>query len=75
MDPLINNFELETLIAHPSAGSVIEFSKVIPLLTSHRADSEYVFEVIAPSIPGYGWSSPAHQKGLNIPQVNRIIDI
>ena len=75
MQPLITNFELETLIAHPSAGSVIEFSKVIPLLTSPRADSEYVFEVIAPSIPGYGWSSPAHQKGLNIPQVNRIMDI
>lgn len=75
MQPLITNFELETLIAHPSAGSVIEFSKVIPLLTSPRADSEYVFEVIAPSIPGYGWSSPAHQKGLNIPQVSRILEI
>ena len=56
------------------AGSVIEFSKVIPMLTTPRPDSDFVFEVIAPSIPGYGWSSPAHKKGLNIPQVNKILN-
>ena len=43
------------------------------MLTTPRPDSEFVFEVIAPSIPGYGWSSPAHKKGLNIPQVSKIL--
>ena len=43
------------------------------MLTTPRPDSEFVFEVIAPSIPGYGWSSPAHKKGLNIPQVINIL--
>ena len=43
------------------------------MLTTPRPDSEFVFEVIAPSIPGYGWSSPAHKKGLNIPQVSIIL--
>ena len=56
------------------SGSVIEFSKVIPLLTTPRPDSEFVFDVIAPSIPGYGWSSPAHKVGLNIPQVDITAD-
>ena len=53
----------------------MEFSKLLPVLTRPRADSEFVFEVIAPSIPGYGWSSPARKKGLNIPQVPRETEV
>jgi pimeloyl-ACP methyl ester carboxylesterase len=38
------------LIVHGWPGGVIEFTKVIPILTAAGHD------VIAPSLPGYGWS-------------------
>ena len=38
-------------------GSVAEFLNIVPLLTSASPDRDFVFEVIAPSIPGYGFSS------------------
>ena len=40
-------------------GSVVEFERLIPLLTSPSAAAgrDFVFEVVAPSIPGYGFSS------------------
>lgn len=47
-------------------GSVFEFYKIIPLLTNPIGNSEFAFEVIAPSIPGYGWSEQSHKKGSNI---------
>ncbi len=47
-------------------GSVVEFERLIPLLTSPSAAAgrDFVFEVVAPSIPGYGFSSaPAKVRG------------
>lgn len=41
---------------HGWPGSVREFYEIIPLLTTPHDKSEYVFEVVAPSLPGYGWS-------------------
>lgn len=40
---------------------------MIPMLTdpaSHGGSDDDAFEVIAPSIPGYGFSEGAHRKGL-----------
>jgi pimeloyl-ACP methyl ester carboxylesterase len=51
---------------------VVEFLHILPLLTTPWKDSDFVFEVVAPSIPGYGWSSAAARQGLNIPQCARI---
>ena len=42
--------KLPILIVHGWPGGVIEFVKVIPLLTAAGHD------VVAPSLPGYGWS-------------------
>lgn len=47
---------LPLLLMHGWPGSVREFYDFIPLLTTGSDKSEYVFEVIAPSLPGYGWS-------------------
>ncbi|XP_037941789.1 juvenile hormone epoxide hydrolase 1-like [Teleopsis dalmanni] len=47
------------LLLHGWPGSVREFYEFIPLLTTPNAKSDYVFEVIAPSLPGYGWSQGA----------------
>ncbi|KAI8505997.1 epoxide hydrolase [Branchiostoma belcheri] len=56
------------LLVHGWPGSVYEFYKMIPMLvdpTSHGGRDEDVFEVIAPSIPGYGFSEMPHKKGFD----------
>lgn len=50
---------LPLLMLHGWPGSVREFYDIIPLLTTPNDQSDYVFEVIAPSLPGYGWSQGA----------------
>lgn len=55
------------LMVHGWPGSFYEFYKIIPLLTdpaSHGLTDEHVFEVICPSIPGYGFSEAPHKKGM-----------
>ncbi|MCE2389966.1 MAG: alpha/beta fold hydrolase [Proteobacteria bacterium] len=54
------------LLSHGWPGSVVEFLKVIPLLTdpeAHGADGADAFHVIAPSLPGYGFSEPTRTRG------------
>ncbi|CAH1247673.1 EPHX1 [Branchiostoma lanceolatum] len=56
------------LLVHGWPGSVFEFYKMIPMLvdpTSHGGSEDDVFEVIAPSIPGYGFSEVPHKKGFD----------
>ncbi|CAG5080810.1 Similar to EH2: Juvenile hormone epoxide hydrolase 2 (Ctenocephalides felis) [Cotesia congregata] len=55
---------LPLLILHGWPGSVREFYELIPMLTSPQADHDFVFEVIAPSLPGFGFSSSAVRPGL-----------
>ncbi|TGZ51818.1 juvenile hormone epoxide hydrolase 1-like [Temnothorax curvispinosus] len=57
------------LIIHGWPGSVVEFQKIIPMLTTPRPDKDFVFEVIAPSLPGYGFSQGAVRPGLASPQI------
>ncbi|KAL6258665.1 hypothetical protein P5V15_010618 [Pogonomyrmex californicus] len=56
---------LPLLIVHGWPGSIMEFYKIIPLLTSSRPEHDFVFEVIAPSLPGFGFSSAATIPGLS----------
>ncbi|XP_075985879.1 uncharacterized protein LOC142983004 [Anticarsia gemmatalis] len=60
------------LLMHGWPGSVREFYEAIPLLTKQTPGYNFVFEVIAPSIPGYGFSDPAVRPGLGLPQVSVI---
>lgn len=63
------------LMVHGWPGSFYEFYKIIPLLTdprSHGLSEEPVFEVICPSIPGYGFSEASSKKGLNSVATARI---
>lgn len=48
---------------HGWPGSVREFYELIPLLTKPTKDN-IVFEVIVPSLPGYGFSDAASKIGL-----------
>ncbi|XP_051170361.1 juvenile hormone epoxide hydrolase 1-like [Leptopilina boulardi] len=60
---------LPLLMVHGWPGSVVEFQKIIPMLTTPRADKDFVFEIIAPSLPGYGFSDPAVRPGLGATQI------
>ncbi|XP_055917183.1 juvenile hormone epoxide hydrolase 2-like [Eupeodes corollae] len=50
------------LLIHGWPGSVREFYELIPMLTTPSKDHDYVFEVIAPSLVGYGWSQGSSKK-------------
>jgi pimeloyl-ACP methyl ester carboxylesterase len=53
---------LPLLMTHGWPGSVVEFLDVIPRLT-HPDNAADAFHVIAPSLPGYGFSEPTHTRG------------
>jgi microsomal epoxide hydrolase len=53
------------LLSHGWPGSVIEFLRLIPMLTdpaSHGGDARDAFTVVAPSLPGYTLSFTAGQR-------------
>lgn len=52
------------MLIHGWPGSVREFYEVVPKLTSASGIDGVVFEVIVPSLPGYGWSDGASLPGL-----------
>ena len=54
------------LLSHGWPGSVYEFMRIIPMLTdpaAHGADPNHSFTVIAPSLPGYGFSGHPRTRG------------
>ncbi|XP_030758418.1 juvenile hormone epoxide hydrolase 1-like [Sitophilus oryzae] len=57
------------LLVHGWPGSIREFYYVIPTFTKVSEERGFVFEVIAPSIPGYGFSQAASKPGLGAAQI------
>jgi pimeloyl-ACP methyl ester carboxylesterase len=56
------------IITHGWPGSFLEMLKIIPMLTdpaSHGGDSEDSFDVVVPSLPGFGFSDRPTQAGMN----------
>jgi pimeloyl-ACP methyl ester carboxylesterase len=56
------------LVAHGWPGSFLEMERLIPLLADpagHGASAEDAFDVVVPSMPGYGFSPPASEPGMN----------
>jgi epoxide hydrolase len=63
---------LPLLITHGWPGSIAEFLDIIdPLVNpaAHGGDPADAFHVIAPSIPGFGFSGPTHETGWNTVRV------
>ena len=59
---------LPLVITHGWPGSFVEMLKLIPQLTdpaSHGAAAEDSFDVIVPSMPGYGFSDRPTEPGMN----------
>jgi epoxide hydrolase len=60
---------LPLLVTHGYPSSVVEFLEVIGPLTDPRAhggDPADAFHVVAPSIPGFGFSTPVRQPGWEV---------
>jgi microsomal epoxide hydrolase len=60
------------LLSHGWPGSVLEFMKLIPLLTdpaAHGGDAADAFTVVAPSLPGYTLSFRPNQARRAIPEI------
>jgi epoxide hydrolase len=61
-----NPAAMPLLLVHGWPGSVFEFVKVIEPLTEparHGGDARDAFHVVAPSVPGYGFSGPTIEPG------------
>ncbi len=68
---------LPLIITHGFPGSVAEFLDVFGPLSdpaSHGGNPRDAFHVIAPSIPGYGFSGPTRHRGFNIAKAAAIND-
>ena len=50
------------VLFHGWPGSFFEFHKAIPKLVAEK--DGYAFELVIPSLPGYGYSSPARKRGM-----------
>ncbi|KAF8056825.1 epoxide hydrolase [Scenedesmus sp. PABB004] len=55
------------LLLHGWPGSYFEFIKLIPLLGD-------AFHIVAPSLPGYGWSSAPKQRGFGSTAIAATVD-
>jgi epoxide hydrolase len=65
---------LPLIITHGWPGSVAEFMKVIGPLTdpaAHGGERTDAFHVVAPSIPGFGFSGPTSEQGWDLSRVAR----
>nr|XP_020453350.1 epoxide hydrolase 1 isoform X2 [Monopterus albus]XP_020453358.1 epoxide hydrolase 1 isoform X2 [Monopterus albus] len=61
--PRENQKVLPLMFVHGWPGSFFEFYKILPVLTQNH--DGVAFEVICPSIPGYGYSEAPHKQGFN----------
>jgi pimeloyl-ACP methyl ester carboxylesterase len=62
------------VLTHGWPGSVVEFLKVIGPLTdpvAHGGDAADAFDVVCPSLPGYGFSDKPATSGWGVPRIAR----
>jgi len=63
------------IITHGWPSSIAEMQKIIPLLTdpgSHGGDPADAFDVVVPSMPGYGYSDRPTKPGMNPAEIARL---
>ena len=59
---------LPLVITHGWPGSFVEMVKIVPLLTdpaAHGGSADDAFDVVVPSLPGYGFSDRPGARGMN----------
>jgi epoxide hydrolase len=68
---------LPLVMTHGWPGSIVEFTEVIGPLTdpgAHGGDPGDAFDLVVPSIPGFGFSGPTRERGWNVGRVARAWD-
>jgi epoxide hydrolase len=68
---------LPLIMTHGWPGSVVEFMEIIGPLTdpgAHGGDPGDAFDLVVPSIPGFGFSGPTRSPGWNVSRVARAWD-
>src|ERR1700677_1075663 len=63
------------LLLHGWPGSIVEFLKLLPMLTDPArfgADPAHTFTVVAPSLPGYGLSFVPGQKRFGVEAISDV---
>ena len=64
------------VITHGWPGSVYEFMEVVGPLTdpvAHGREAGDAFHVVLPSMPGYGFSGPSHERGMSVDRVAAVV--
>jgi epoxide hydrolase len=65
---------LPLLVTHGYPSSVVEFSRIVAPLTDprgHGGDPADAFHVVAPSLPGFGFSTPVREPGWEVARTSR----
>src|SRR5205814_6580146 len=60
------------IVIHGWPGSFYEFMEIIGPLTdpaAHGGDPADAFDLVIPSLPGYGFSDPTHERGVNVSRI------
>jgi len=60
---------LPLILTHGWPGSFLEMLRILPLLTdpaAHGADPADSFDVVVPSLPGFGYSDRPNRPGMNV---------
>ena len=68
---------LPLIITHGWPSTFVEMLKIIPLLTdpaSHGGDAADSFDVVVPSMPGYGFSDRTTRRGFNLVRVSEVLE-
>ena len=63
------------ILTHGWPGSFLEMLKILPLLTdpaAHGRDAADSFDVVIPSLPGFGYSDKPSQPGMNFFRVAEV---
>src|SRR5262245_63405288 len=71
-EPGVGPRPMPLLLSHGWPGSIVEFQKIIPMLTDpgrFGADPADAFTVVAPSLPGYTFSFRPDQKRLSVTEM------
>jgi len=65
---------LPLIVTHGYPSSIVEFTRIIGPLTdpgAHGGDPADAFHVVAPSVPGFGFSTPVRQPGWEVSRTAR----
>jgi microsomal epoxide hydrolase len=71
-EPGVGPTPMPLLLSHGWPGSIVEFERLIPMLTDPArfgGDSADAFTVVAPSLPGYGFSFTPNQPRFNLTRI------